>query len=176
MQRNEKSPAQLTYQPMANEKKEQLPLFLIESLYKNCLILEQSNDNLSDSVEVNLQKRDILVIVNAQQPMTEKQNTFLQSILNACKLESSLVNIIHTASSQFGDYKKLSNTFGAKKVLIFGIEPSSISLPMNFPAFQLQVFQKVEYLWSPSLEELETDKAKKLSLWNALQKLFNTNA
>jgi hypothetical protein len=43
---------------------------------------------------------------------------------------------------------------------------------MNCPSFQIQSYQNQQYLWAPSLEELENDKAQKITLWNSLQKIF----
>ena len=52
-------------------------------------------------------------------------------------------------------------TLRSKQVLIFGMTPASLGLPIDFPAFQLQPFHKRIYLCAPSLRELESDKALK---------------
>jgi len=158
---------------MAKGKPAILPYFLIESLYRNSLNMEPTNHQDNQDVNSSIKKKGILVIVfSSEISLNEKQDTFLQSILKACKIESNKVNIISTSNPQFGDYKKLISIFGAEKCLLFGLEPSAINLPMNFPSFQIQTYQNQQYLWSPSLEELETDKSQKLTLWNSLQKLF----
>lgn len=158
---------------MANGKQEILPSFLIESLYRNSLIMEQSTPKDIQHANTNIEKRNILVIVHSSEiTLHEKQSVFLQSILKACKIEASNVNIITTGSPQFGDYKQLNSIFGAEKCLLFGIAPSAIQLPMNFPSFQIQSYQNQQYIWAPSLEELENDKTQKITLWNSLQKIF----
>jgi len=158
---------------MAKGKPTILPNFLIESLYRNSLIMEPTKHQDNQDINTSIKKKGILVIVfSSEISLNEKQDTFLQSILKACKIESNKVNIISTSNPQFGDYKQLISSFGAEKCLLFGLEPSDINLPMNFPSFQIQSYQNQQYIWSPSLEELETDKSQKLTLWNSLQKLF----
>ena len=158
---------------MTRGKHEILPGFLIESLYKNSLISEKTLNQDIESANTKIEKRNILVVVHSSEiTLNGKQALFLQSILNACKLEANTVNIISTSSPQFGDYKQLISIFGAEKCLLFGLEPSAIQLPMNFPTFQIQSYQNQQYIWAPSLEELENDKTKKITLWNSLQKIF----
>jgi DNA polymerase III psi subunit len=135
--------------------------------------MEQTTPKDIQPANTNIEKRNILVIVHSTEiTLNEKQSVFLQSILKACKIEASKVNIISTSSPQFGDYKQLNSLFGIEKCLLFGIEPSAIKLPMNFPSFQIQSYQNQQYLWAPSLEELENDKNQKITLWNSLQKIF----
>ena len=161
---------------MAKEKPTILPNVLIESLYRNSLIMEPSIHKDGETVKAIEEKRQNLVIVfSLETSLNEKQSAFLHSILKACKIESNAVNIITSSCSDFGDYKQLRNIYGAEKCLLFGLEPSAINLPMNFPPFQIQSYEKQQYLWAPSLEELEIDKAQKLTLWNSLQKLFIKN-
>ena len=158
---------------MANPKPEKLPEFLIEALYRNSLIMETSNEREQSKKEPCPEKRDVLVVVHASTlQINQPQFTFLHTILNACKIEPNKVNIITTADPLFGNYNQLSITFGAVKWLLFGVEPLAINLPMHFPPFQIQSYQTGKYLWAPSLEELEIDKAQKITLWNSLQKLF----
>ncbi len=57
-------------------------------------------------------------------------------------------------------------------MILFGVPPLSIDLPINFPPFQLQAFNKRTYLYSPALAELEQDKALKGKLWGCLKTLF----
>ena len=158
---------------MAKGKPAILPNFLIESLYRNSLIMEPSKHKSIQVINANLEKKGILVVVfSSEITLNEKQDAFLQSILKACKIESNNVNIISTCNPQFGNYKQLITSFGAEKCLLFGLEPSAINLPMNFPSFQIQPYQNQQFLWAPSLEEIEMDKSQKLTLWNSLQKLF----
>jgi DNA polymerase III psi subunit len=158
---------------MAKGKQEILPSFLIEALYKNSLIMEQSSPRDLQPADINIEKRNILVVVHSTETtLNEKQAVFLQSILKACKIEASNVNIISSGSPQFGDYKQLNSIFGAEKCLLFGLEPAAIQLPLNFPTFQIQSYQNQQYIWAPTLEELENDKSQKITLWNSLQKIF----
>jgi hypothetical protein len=118
-------------------------------------------------------QKSILVLVSYPSlpflPDTER--SFLMSILAACKLgldDIAILNIHRTVPDALPDGLGIE----ARTVLLFGIDPLSIGLPINFPQFQLQQFNKRTYLYSPSLSELEKDKALKLKLWNSLKSLF----
>jgi hypothetical protein len=60
----------------------------------------------------------------------------------------------------------------AKFVLLFGIDPLTLGLPINFPYYQLQSFNKKTYIYAPPLREVASDRTIKASLWTALKKLF----
>jgi hypothetical protein len=62
-------------------------------------------------------------------------------------------------------------------VLLFGLEPVAIKLPINFPVFRLQPYDACTYLSAPALSELvqnsEESKLLKSKLWVCLKTLFN---
>ena len=77
---------------MAKGKPAILPNFLIESLYRNSLIMEPTKHQDNLDVNTTIEKKGILVVVfSSEITLNEKQDAFLQSILKACKIES----IIH---------------------------------------------------------------------------------
>ena len=55
---------------------------------------------------------------------------------------------------------------------MLGVDPLSTGLPINFPQFQLQLFDKRTYLYAPTLEDLEKDKTLKQRLWTCLKTMF----
>ena len=63
-----------------------------------------------------------------------------------------------------------------KYVLLFGVEPGVIQLPISFPAFKEQPYAGSTYLFTPSLNQLnqENDEAKqqKRKLWDCLKRMF----
>jgi len=59
-----------------------------------------------------------------------------------------------------------------QKIILFGVDPVVMGLPIHFPVFQIQSYQQVQYLHAPSLSELETDKQLKIQLWQKLKQLF----
>jgi hypothetical protein len=64
-----------------------------------------------------------------------------------------------------------------KIILLFGVEPSAIRLPINFPAFRPQDFDGCTYLSTPGLDQLvpNTDESKllKSKLWVCLKTIFD---
>ena len=98
--------------------------------------------------------------------------SFLTNILSACKLSLADVALLNIHSMEEGSMENVLETMEARSIILFGIPPLAIGLPINFPQFQLQAFNNRTYLYSPSLKELEAEKALKLKLWNNLKTLF----
>lgn len=131
-----------------------------------------SNDTGYKSLGNNQQKVLVLVDYPHISFLPDDQLRFLTGILNACKLSMADVAILNLHHYPETDYKQLLAFFGSTKMLLFGQEPGRISLPLDFPAFQLQAFNGCSYHWSPSLNELENERQLKTKLWNNLKLLF----
>ena len=62
-------------------------------------------------------------------------------------------------------------------ILLFGIDPVAIKLPIQFPVFKIQSYDDCTYLCTPALEELVANthegRLQKSKLWICLQTLFN---
>lgn len=153
----------------------QLQPQLMADLYKHSL-LQSSTTSVPDSAVVKYLGKNLkntLVIV--QQPLVpflkDEELAFLTNILSACKLSLADIAILNCNGLPV---ETLQNEIesNAKTIILFGIDPLSIGLPINFPFFQLQQFNNRMYLYSPSLEEIENDKTLKMKLWNALKNLF----
>ncbi len=118
-------------------------------------------------------KHIVLLVSNATVPfLPDEELSFLTNILSACKLSLADVAIVNIHSLKETEVETAIRPLEPKSVLLFGITPLSIDLPINFPQFQLQPFNKRTYLYSPNLQELATDKTLKLQLWNCLKILF----
>lgn len=115
----------------------------------------------------------VLLVSNATVPfLPDDELSFLTNILSACKLSLADVAIVNIHSLNETEVETAIQPLEPKSVLLFGITPLSIDLPINFPQFQLQPFNKRTYLYSPHLQELAADKTLKLQLWNCLKNLF----
>jgi len=114
----------------------------------------------------------VITSVNTAIEANASQLALLNSILLACKINSQEVKLIHF-NPENTNYKELSSTFNPSFVLLFGISPAEIGLPLMFPHFQLQNFDKITYISSPALDKLENDKTLKINLWNALKQAFS---
>jgi hypothetical protein len=146
---------------------------LLADLYRNTLV-ESGTTTVPEMKLPGLgeNRKNILVLVSHSSfPfLPDEELNFLTSILSACKLSLADIAVVNHAKTNAAEVQKMHSNAGT--VLMFGIEPSSIDLPINFPQFQLQQFNKRNYLHAPSLSLLEKDKAEKLKLWNALKRLF----
>jgi hypothetical protein len=103
--------------------------------------------------------------------MPDAELAFLTSVLSACKLELADVAIVNLWGKE-NKGEEYMMELAAKNVLLFDIQPLEIGLPINFPHFQLQQFNKRTYLYSPSLSLVESDKSLKTKLWTSLKTLF----
>ncbi|MGN6400028.1 MAG: hypothetical protein ACTHMD_06220 [Flavisolibacter sp.] len=118
-------------------------------------------------------KHIVLLVSNDTAPfLPDDELSFLTNILSACKLSLADVAIVNLHSIDKEEVEALIEPLAPKHVLLFGITPLSIDLPINFPQFQLQAFNKRIYLYSPDLKTLENNKELKLKLWNNLKTLF----
>ena len=119
--------------------------------------------------------KNIALVVNSPTHpfLADEELSFLTNILSACKLSLADVAIINFHSIGEAGIEAAVDLLQPKSVILFGITPLSINLPINFPQFQLQQFNKRTYLSSPELTELARDKALKIQLWNCLKNLFN---
>ncbi|MDQ6757734.1 MAG: hypothetical protein M3004_12455 [Bacteroidota bacterium] len=134
--------------------------------------------NNGNSNEINFfggNKRGILLLINnTEDPfLNNEQFTFLGGILNACKLSMEDICLINLNKYSLTSYKKITETFATKIIVMFGITSDMIQLPFIIPAFQSQTFNKTVYLSAPSLDELENNKDLKRKLWASLQQIFS---
>lgn len=118
-------------------------------------------------------KRNILVVSKSTEAfLPDGELQFLTSVLAACKLglaDIALVNFDRLAEK---DFHPLVSFFNAQTVLLFNVEPLHFGLPINFPPFQIQEFDRRTYLYAPDLPRIEQDKGLKKDLWLALKNLF----
>lgn len=120
-------------------------------------------------------EKKVLVLVSHSTVvfLPDEELKFLTGILAACKLSIADVSIVNLYHSPGTGYKDLLTQFNSTRMLLFGLEPGAISLPLSFPDFQLQAFNGCTYHWSPDLGKMENDRTLKTQLWNNLKKLFN---
>jgi len=153
----------------------QLKPSVVADLYKNSLI--ESGSTVVPEVNgikyLGSNQKNILVIVSHQSVpfLPDAELSFLTTVLAACKLSIADIGILNLFHNQISDVQNFVNA-EAKNILLFGVEPLSIGLPINFPAFQLQAFNNRAYLHAPALLQIEKDKALKTRLWTSLKAMF----
>ena len=108
--------------------------------------------------------------------MPDNQLTFLTKILEACRMTLADVAIVNHAAAPV-TIAALRQQLQPKIVLLFGVEPTAIRLPINFPTFKQLSYDDCTYLSSPALDQLvpntEDSKLLKSKLWVCLKTLFD---
>lgn len=161
----------------------QLPPFLIQDLYRNFLIDDKMAGDSSHTLKnaelpvIGANKKNILIVLKEQSKavVDKKDQTFLEGILKACNLNIDDTAVLNIHGLPDIEYTKLLKDFEPGKVLLFGVEPAEIKLPLLFPHNQIQQHISQLYVSFPSLKTIAAEKPLKQALWTTLQKLFNLN-
>lgn len=156
-----------------------LPVSVLSDLFSNCLVDLENPDTASNKTPAKTAEKlagspvDTVVVAPADgKKLPPQQLDFLNNIMKACKLEQEDYAIITNNPADLPDYQATFSQFKQKQLILFGIDPAAIGLPINFPHFQVQSFQQVRYLAAPKLDVIEVDKALKMQLWQCLKQLF----
>lgn len=149
---------------------------MLADLYKNSLVETTGTTQVPEPRQIkylgNNRKKIIVVVSHKSVPfLPDEELNFLSNVLAACKLSIADIAIINSFNIEESNLQTML-TSEANKVLLFGIEPSTIGLPINFPAFQLQPFNSRTYLYAPELSQIESDKGLKARLWTSLKAMF----
>jgi hypothetical protein len=108
--------------------------------------------------------------------MPDNQLAFLTKILEACRMTLADVAIVNNAAAPV-TITALRQQLQPKIVLLFGVEPTAIRMPINFPTFKQLSYDDCTYLSSPALDQLVPDtgdsKLLKSKLWVSLKTLFD---
>ena len=153
----------------------QLQSKLLTELYRNSLLETGTNappPKRQAKYLGNNKKNIIVVVSHSSLPfLPDAELSFLTTVLAACKLSIADIGIINHSNMHQDDLQMIIEEEG-NNVLLFGIEPLALGLPINFPAFQLQAFNNRTYLHAPALSRIEHDKGLKTRLWTSLKALF----
>jgi hypothetical protein len=123
-------------------------------------------------------RRNVAIIVHSPGTpfLPDNQLSFLTKILEACRMNIGDIAIVNAATSSVA-IAELRQQLNPTAVLLFGLEPVAIKLPINFPIFRLQPYDACTYLSTPALSLLvqnsEESKLLKSKLWICLKTLFN---
>ncbi|MCY7291429.1 MAG: hypothetical protein LH615_04530 [Ferruginibacter sp.] len=174
--------------------------FLVKKLYKKSMIdssFAKTNpiENLSTTSvkktelqnEESLKKQDdvikylgkndkhILILVNEPDHafLGDDELSFLLTILNACSISMHDAALVNSHNNETVKYEKLMSQFSPSIILFLGIEPQQLGFPVQIPMYQVQQYNKQQYLCAPSLEILSKNKEEKKQLWLCLKKIFS---
>lgn len=164
-----------------------LPSVSIAGLYSKSLIVEQGEKSAKNTpgenkintgysfLGPNSARICLLVNLPGDKIVPEKQLTFIARLLSACKLSMEEVVVLNHYLQPI-EVKKLKQQLNPDRILLFGLSPSEIELPVNFPMFMPQTYDGTTYLYAPSLTQLnqenEEGKLLKSKLWVCLRQVF----
>lgn len=157
-----------------------LPPFVLQQLYGKSLI---DMETMQKTVVINKEPRiaslgnnrkNIVILVQCSGVLhlPDDQLNLLMGILTACHLSMEDVAIVNIKNNAAVNYKILTSEFKAHKLLLFGMKPAQMNLPIDFPNYQMQQYNNQLYLTAPDLSVFLNEKAEKLKLWNCLKQLF----
>jgi hypothetical protein len=142
-----------------------LPASVVTELYRSSLVIP---DELPANKPPDIKKSTLIFYYK-----TDKQKGFLTDLLLACNLDADKVEFKELETGEQFDYKTELEQSNYKVVLLFGVDPSSVRLPLSFPHFQVQSFAGRTFLFTPPLAEMKDDKLLKSRLWVCLKRMFN---
>ena len=107
--------------------------------------------------------------------LPEQNLAFLTKMLEACKLNMGDIAIVNQASSPVL-ITALKKQLDPHILILFGVAPTDIKLPIEFPRFKTQAYDGCTYIAAPSLDELDqnTQESKQLKgkLWTCFKQVF----
>jgi hypothetical protein len=158
----------------------QLPPFSIGQMYKNLIVELPDKEHPGEQLpaysipHMGENQQQILVMVKdiTSKYISDPDFRFLSDILSACKITVDDIALVNFYSLESKNYAHIMKSLHPKAVLLFGISPMEIELPVNFPLFQVQSFRNISFLSSPDLNTIEGDKLVKSKLWLCLKQMF----
>lgn len=166
-----------------------LPSSAIVSLYGHSLVESEKTGPLSKEVASTAAegptrilftggnaRRVCLVMTGSADDRTfDMQWQFLMRMMAACKMELKDIAVID-AKQQTIDIRELKEQLIPAQLILFGISPLEIGLPVNFPQYKSQSYDDTIYLSVSALDALtqenEEGKLLKSKLWLCLRQLF----
>ncbi len=159
----------------------QLQPIVLHDLFKNSLVDLNTNETAATIAKANgiavlgNNQKQIAIIVADEKTLylPDDELNFLMGILGACKLSMADVALVNFAKTRALTYTRVEEELKAATILLFGVEPSQLQLPLEFPHYQIQKFNNQVYLSAPPLQMLAADRAEKTKLWNCLKQVFS---
>jgi hypothetical protein len=168
-----------------------LPPALIADLYKKVYLVDPAFEtNIPGEIIrqeepaikiLGSNSKKISIVVNHPEEvfLPEKHLEFLSKILSACRLNIGDVAIINQGYRTV-DINSIKGHLQPLQVVLFGIDPVQLGLPLNFPHFKIQEYDNCAYLSAPNLNLLNSDtdegKLLKTKLWVCLKTMFEVDS
>lgn len=157
----------------------QLSPIMVQDLFRNSLVDSNTGKPAAAAIParengfLGNNKKGVALLVNVAgcSYLPEDDLNFLLGILAACKLSMDDVALLNMANTPL-EHSTLNEQVNPAKILLFGVTPASIQLPLHFPEYQVQSYNGQVFLVAPALDILKADKAEKMKLWTSLKTIF----
>ncbi|MDQ6609449.1 MAG: hypothetical protein M3Y85_06485 [Bacteroidota bacterium] len=151
-----------------------LPPQLLVSLYKNSLV-ESNARPMPQKTPVSYlgaNQKKILILVNHKSVtfLPEKELAFLTTVLAACQLQLSDVAIVNWCKAEEQD-DTVIHQLTPKEILFLDVLPEAVGF-LPAAAYVLKKKGTIQYVYAPSLSQIEKNKKAKSQLWVTLKQLF----
>lgn len=163
--------------------------FVIRELYKNSLIEGDKKDSATAPKEekrtqdgysadqiryLGNNSKNILIIIDEKEHafLGDTELNFLIAIFNACTVTMENIALVNSHKNELVTYDNVMAQFRPAIVLFFGTEPQHLGFPVQIPMYQVQQYNKQQYMCAPALQQLAADVEQKKLLWAALKKIF----
>ena len=160
----------LVISSFANDKKAQI----VKNIDSEKSIAAHTNEEYSIKY-LGKNNRNILIVVDEKDHkfLGDDELSFLMNILSACNITMADAALVNAYADENVMYENLIKNFEPSTILFIGTEPQALGFPVQIPMYQVQAYNKQQYLCTPSLQKLSADKEEKKQLWVALQKIFS---
>lgn len=157
----------------------QLPAILLQQLFKDSLI-ELNEVQLNNEIEqpsftyLGRYQKKILLLVAVKEALylQDEALEFVIKFLGACQLSMDDVAILNIDNNKHINYTNITSTLQPNIVLLFGISPQQIDMPLSFPYYQVQKYNNQIFLYCPTMVELLQDVEQKKQFWACLKQIF----
>lgn len=144
-------------------------------------IFQTPEENMVKEITVNRLgdfNKNVLVLVNDNKSLhlADAELELLGKMLQAIKLSFADIAIVNVAN-QGCTWENVHKQLPPKQVILFGVDPARVNMPVRFPDFRVQQWSGISFLFSPALAEINQPSANqvlyKKELWRALQEMFS---
>ena len=157
--------------------------FLTAQLFKDFLVDFSATKKKSEASPTSFlnilgnKTAKVVIVVEEEEESLFLPNdhlNFLLGVLYACNLTIKDVAIINLRKNANVTYSEIELQLTAEKILLFGVTAAQIGLPLQFPLYQMQQYNKRIYLAAGTLKQVEKNSSDKAKLWHCLKQIFSS--
>lgn len=157
-----------------------LPAQTIASLYPDSLVApERPAGRSATGNEIRFLGKNgrhicFLVAYDRETFLPDGPMETLTKILSACKMTMEDVAVVNS-SNQPLHIDTLRDQLKPDKLIMLGVSPATIRLPIQFPEYRPQPYAGCTFLLADALDTMENPgegRKLKMQLWNSLKELF----